>query len=297
MKKRIVSWALLLAAALFSAPGIVPARDYNAQAGRFISVDPELDFPDNFGHPYAYVGLNPVNRTDPTGAMSVSEGLSALGAHLQLVTIQITTRAPYIAQFVMEVVGGEATIGVSVAPVLGYGGYRALHAIENSEELLVFCERYPNAFKGDIFELWAKIRLGMGRIPGLRKMEAVSTSYARGIDAPRVGNDLIAVGERGIQKVIEVTANVRRDFTKTDVLEYGGIAQRLSDLIEIEHPSINELRKLGIDTRFIDPGKINEVLRSRTVPEWFKQMQRYALVPARNGRVLVPNGVEIIPVP
>jgi len=65
------------------------ARWLNTANANWLSIDPISDFPGNFGNPYAYAGLNPVNRIDPTGTMSLTEICLVSALVLVLVTFTL----------------------------------------------------------------------------------------------------------------------------------------------------------------------------------------------------------------
>ena len=66
------------------------ARDYDPATGQFLSVDPAVDVT---RQPYAYVGNNPISRTDPTGLDYIDP--NSLGA--QILTAVSPASAGFIA--------------------------------------------------------------------------------------------------------------------------------------------------------------------------------------------------------
>ena len=66
------------------------ARWYNTTLANWLSVDPVFDFPANFGNVYGYVGCNPLNLQDPTGAFTIADCLSAVNTLINLALISWT---------------------------------------------------------------------------------------------------------------------------------------------------------------------------------------------------------------
>lgn len=114
-------------------------RVYDYQLGRFLSVDPVIQFPTNSQslNPYSYVLNNPMAGKDPSGFCEIRPGDAAcadvqteqLGSHIKGVATSRTDSKGNIFYSGAGTVGGKLAPGVSVVGVTEFKGNGALLAL------------------------------------------------------------------------------------------------------------------------------------------------------------------------
>lgn len=85
-------------------------RIYDAYMGRFMQADPVIQAPDNpqSWNAYTYVFNNPLAYIDPTGMISLREGLAlAIGVAAAMLGQYYITHNMYLAAFGVAAAGGS----------------------------------------------------------------------------------------------------------------------------------------------------------------------------------------------
>ncbi|RQV98003.1 RHS repeat-associated core domain-containing protein [bacterium] len=92
-------------------------RWYDPRTGRWNTKDGNFDFPKNFGNEYAFVGQNPVNNTDPTGNMTLSETVQTLAIRGYAMYDQYSNLNDIIS-IARTVASGQSVAALDVALVM-----------------------------------------------------------------------------------------------------------------------------------------------------------------------------------
>lgn len=105
------------------------ARWLNTSVANWLSQDPVFDFPANFGNPYAYAGLNPVNNTDLSGTFLL-ESLAVVSIVAGLTTIDLAVginllyyqggEAATQAGIILQLIQNVGVLGLYFLPVIGF---------------------------------------------------------------------------------------------------------------------------------------------------------------------------------
>ncbi|MEZ8187617.1 RHS repeat-associated core domain-containing protein [Shewanella sp. 5S214] len=227
-------------------------RIYDFNVGRFLSVDPFLQFPENSqsANPYSYILNNPMSGTDPTGYLAETDKAEAVGgpsndAEVEKEGAKVTGNGQKNETRRAVRDHRSASKAGTFAPSSGTFGGSTSYGNSSS-----FIAGYSSANKGDMTGALSLTPIGQ-TVDGIKSgIDALEAGYEEYQKTGDLTSAAVVAGKVGIEAYIERKLKVARlpDVTKNvDIsrAKYGDAAEHIADAQKAGHPDVLTIARDG----------------------------------------------------